>query len=94
LKDVLLVGSLKGNFLASFAIGWCCTTGAALASYPLDTIRRRMMMTSGSSVHYKSFVDAGRQIMLKEGPKALFAGAGANILRGVAGAMVLSLYDK
>lgn len=94
LKELVLVGPLKGSFLASFALGWISTTGAALASYPLDTIRRRMMMTSGGGQHYKSFVDAGRQIVIKEGPKALFAGAGANIMRGVASALVLSLYDK
>lgn len=93
-KDTVLVGPLKGNFLASFAVGWMCTTGAALASYPMDTIRRRMMMTSGEKVHYKSFVDAGRHIVAKEGAKALFNGAGANILRGIAAAGALSLYDK
>jgi Mitochondrial carrier protein len=55
---------------------------------------RRMMMTSGGGVHYKSMFDAGSQIIAKEGTKSLFKGAGANILRGVAGAGVLSLYDK
>lgn len=55
---------------------------------------RRMMMTSGSGVNYKSMFDAGSQIIAKEGVKSLFKGAGANILRGVAGAGVLSLYDK
>jgi hypothetical protein len=39
-------------------------------------------------------VDAGSQIIAKEGVRSLFKGAGANILRGVAGAGVLSLYDK
>jgi hypothetical protein len=34
------------------------------------------------------------QIIAKEGTKSLFKGAGANILRGVAGAGVLALYDK
>jgi hypothetical protein len=53
-----------------------------------------MMMTSGAAVHYKSMFDAGSQIIAKEGTKSLFKGAGANILRGVAGAGVLSLYDK
>ena len=53
-----------------------------------------MMMTSGGAVHYKSMFDAGSQIIAKEGTKSLFKGAGANILRGVAGAGVLSLYDK
>lgn len=38
--------------------------------------------------------DASSQIVAKEGVKSLFKGAGANILRGVAGAGVLSLYDK
>jgi len=94
IKPVLLVGPLEGNFLASFLLGWTVTTGAGIASYPLDTIRRRMMMTSGEAVKYKSSLDAGRQIIAKEGFKSLFKGAGANILRGVAGAGVLSIYDQ
>ena len=47
LKPVVLIGALEDNFLASFLLGWTVTTGAGIASYPLDTIRRRMMMTSG-----------------------------------------------
>ena len=34
------------------------------------------------------------QIIAKEGTRSLFKGAGANILRGIAGAGVLALYDK
>jgi solute carrier family 25 (adenine nucleotide translocator) protein 4/5/6/31 len=94
IKPVVLVGSLEGSFLASFLLGWTVTTGAGIASYPLDTIRRRMMMTSGEAVKYKSSMDAARQIIAKEGVKSLFKGAGANILRGVAGAGVLSIYDQ
>jgi solute carrier family 25 (adenine nucleotide translocator) protein 4/5/6/31 len=94
IKPVLLTGSLEGNFLASFLLGWCVTTGAGIASYPLDTVRRRMMMTSGEAVKYKGSMDAARQIIAKEGVKSLFKGAGANILRGVAGAGVLSIYDQ
>ncbi|KAL5519066.1 PET9 [Sanghuangporus vaninii] len=94
IKPVVLVGPLEGSFLASFGLGWGVTIGAGLASYPLDTIRRRMMMTSGGGVHYKSMFDCGSQIIKKEGTMSLFKGAGANILRGVAGAGVLALYDK
>lgn len=94
IKPVVLVGPLEGSFIASFLLGWTVTTGAGIASYPLDTIRRRMMMTSGEAVKYKSSMDAGRQIIAKEGYKSLFKGAGANILRGVAGAGVLSIYDQ
>jgi len=94
IKPVVLVGSLEGNFLASFLLGWTVTTGAGIASYPLDTIRRRMMMTSGEAVKYKSSIDAAQKIIAAEGVKSLFKGAGANILRGVAGAGVLSIYDQ
>ncbi|CAL5867329.1 uncharacterized protein PFLUO_LOCUS1544 [Penicillium psychrofluorescens] len=94
IKPVLLVGPLEGSFLASFLLGWTVTTGAGVASYPLDTVRRRMMMTSGEAVKYSSSMDAARQIVAKEGVKSLFKGAGANILRGVAGAGVLSIYDQ
>jgi solute carrier family 25 (mitochondrial adenine nucleotide translocator), member 4/5/6/31 len=111
IKPVLLVGPLEGNFLASFLLGWAVTTGAGIASYPLDTIRRRMMMTSGEvcrtsetatlpkltflqAVKYKSSMDAARQIFAAEGVRSFFKGAGANILRGVAGAGVLSIYDR
>jgi solute carrier family 25 (adenine nucleotide translocator) protein 4/5/6/31 len=94
LKPVVLVGPLEGSFLAAFGLGWLVTNAAGLASYPLDTIRRRMMMTSGTGQKYASMFDAGRQIVAKEGVRSLFKGAGANILRAVAGAGVLSLYDK
>lgn len=93
-KPILLTGSLEGSFAASFALGWCVTTGAGIASYPLDTIRRRMMMTSGEAVKYKSSMHAAKEIIAKEGVRSLFKGAGANILRGVAGAGVLSIYDQ
>lgn len=93
LKPVLLTGSLENNFLASFFLGWGITIGAGLASYPIDTVRRRMMMTSGEAVKYKSSLQAFSQIIGKEGVGSLFKGAGANILRAVAGAGVLAGYD-
>ncbi|KAL3599697.1 hypothetical protein D5086_007615 [Populus alba] len=94
LKPVVLTGKLQDSFFASFALGWVITNGASLASYPIDTVRRRMMMTSGEAVKYKSSLDAFSQILKNEGAKSLFKGAGANILRAVAGAGVLAGYDK
>jgi solute carrier family 25 (adenine nucleotide translocator) protein 4/5/6/31 len=94
LKPVLLQGNLKDAFLPSFFLGWGITIGAGLASYPIDTIRRRMMMTSGEAVKYKSSYHAFQEIVKNEGTKSLFKGAGANILRAIAGAGVLSGYDQ
>jgi len=89
----MLPGNLKDSFLASFLLGWGITIGAGLASYPLDTVRRRMMMTSGQAVKYRSSMHAFSEIVKKEGYSSLFKGAGANVLRAVAGAGVLAGYD-
>lgn len=89
-----LPSSLKDSLTATFLLGWAVTIVAGLASYPIDTIRRRMMMTSGQAVKYKSSIDAATQILAKEGVNSFFKGAGANILRSVAGAGVLAGYDK
>jgi len=90
----MLGAQYQDNFLATFALGWIVTISAGLASYPLDTIRRRMMMTSGEKVKYKSSLDCGMQVIKAEGVKSLFKGAGANILRGIAGAGVLAGFDQ
>ncbi|KAF7725829.1 hypothetical protein EC973_009253 [Apophysomyces ossiformis] len=90
----IMPANLQKNFLASFLLGWAVTTGAGLASYPIDTVRRRMMMTSGTAVKYKSSLHAFKEIIANEGAKSLFKGAGANILRAIAGAGVLSGYDQ
>ncbi|MCI35609.1 ADP/ATP carrier protein, partial [Trifolium medium] len=49
---------VEDNFFVSFLLGWAITIGAGLASYPIDTVRRRMMMTSGEAVKYKSSLHA------------------------------------
>lgn len=59
-----------------------------------DTIRRRMMMTSGSGTKYKGSIDCGMQILKNEGFMSMMKGAGANVLRGIAGAGVLAGFDK
>lgn len=79
---------------SSFFLGWAVTIVSGLMSYPIDTIRRRMMMTSGAAVKYKNSIDCGVQIMKNEGFMSMMKGAGANILRGVAGAGVLAGFDK
>ena len=45
-------------------------------SYPIDTVRRRMMMTSGSAVKYKGSMDCAVQVIKGEGFMSLMKGAG------------------
>lgn len=51
-------------------------------------------MTSGEAVKYKNTAHAFIEIVKHDGPMSLFKGAGANIIRGIAGAGVLAGYDE
>jgi len=86
---------MKGaGFAKKFALGYTVTVTAGLFSYPLDTIRRRMMMTSGKHAgKYKNSIDCTRKILSQDGVGAMYKGAGSNILRGLAGALVLVSFD-
>merc|ERR1740128_778305 len=63
---------------ASFILGWAVTITAGLMSYPIDTVRRRMMMTSGAAVKYKSSLDCFMQVCKGEGFMSLMKAAGTN----------------
>jgi len=80
-------------FVVTFGVGYAVTVSSGLLSYPIDTIRRRMMMTSGQAVKYSGSLDCTAQILKNEGITSFFKGAGANILRGMAGAGTLAGFD-
>ncbi|KAK4479424.1 hypothetical protein RD792_014938 [Penstemon davidsonii] len=94
MKPIVLVGPFQDNFVASFFLGWSVTTVSGVCAYPFDTVRRRMMLTSGQPVKYRNAVHAFREIIRIEGFAALFRGVTANMLLGVAGAGVLAGYDQ
>jgi len=78
-----------------FAVAQCVTAISGLLSYPLDTVRRRMMMQSGEKkILYKGTFDCFVQIAKTEGRKAFFKGALSNIIRGAGGSLVLVFYDE
>lgn len=92
-----LIKKAGGGFWGKFILGYAVTTVAGLAAYPIDTVRRRMMMQSGTAdtggVRYTSSMHAFGYIMKNEGIPAYFRGAGANIMRGLGGTLVLVGFD-
>jgi len=74
------------------------TTMAGLICYPMDTVRRRLVMQGGRKIterHYSGYADCVRKIYLREGGMgAFYKGALSNVLRGFGGAIVLVLYDE
>lgn len=71
------------------------TTSAGLISYPLDTVRRRMMMQSGlERPMYHSTVDCWKKIYRTEGITSFYRGALSNMFRSTGAAAILVLYDE
>ena len=90
---VMLGGKPRTIFL--FMLGQVVTVSAGIISYPLDTVRRRLMMTSGQGEKlYNGTLDCFAKIYQKEGPAAFFKGCLSNVIRGTGGALVLTFYEK
>ena len=95
LKPMLLGTGNDISYVHTFLLGWAVTVVSGLTAYPIDTVKRRMMMTSGEKVKYSGSIDCFRHILKNEGgARALFNGCGVNVVRGVAGAGVLSGFDR
>jgi solute carrier family 25 (adenine nucleotide translocator) protein 4/5/6/31 len=82
---------------SKFACAQVSAIAAGYASYPFDTVRRRLQMQSEKPKEkwvYSGTMDCFRKVSRDEGPSALFKGAGANALRTVGAALVLVLYSE
>jgi len=85
----------KTSILFKFLVAQVVTAFSGFLSYPLDTVRRRLMMQSGrKDVMYTGTLDCFRKISQNEGGKAFFKGALSNIFRGMGASLVLVLYDE
>jgi len=90
-----LLSDPKTSVLFKFLVAQVVTTVSGLISYPLDTVRRRLMMQSGQKeVMYNGTADCFAKILKNEGGKAFFKGALSNIFRGAGASLVLVLYDE
>ncbi|EWM25443.1 adp atp [Nannochloropsis gaditana] len=93
-KGALFKDEKNAGILYRWAIAQAVTAAAGIVSYPLDTIRRRLMMQAGGKKLYDGTLDCISKIIKNEGPKAFFKGAWSNVLRGAGGALVLVFYDE
>merc|ERR1712190_512528 len=92
-KDKGIMGAVSSFVAAQTAI----TFGAG-ATYPFDTVRRRMQMQSEKPAEehiYKGTMHCFQTIAAEEGLAAgLYKGFLANVVRSVGGALVLVFYDR
>mmetsp|Transcript_104230 Transcript_104230/g.145207 ORF Transcript_104230/g.145207 Transcript_104230/m.145207 type:complete len:299 (-) Transcript_104230:197-1093(-) len=83
--------------LSKFGCAQFSAISAGYASYPFDTVRRRLQMQSEKPKEewvYQGTADCFQKIIKDEGVAAMFKGAGANALRTVGAALVLVLYSE
>ena len=92
----------KGHATTTLSFGerFLLAQGVSLAAgticYPIDSVRRRLMMQAGKPKEarlYRGSLDCFKQVWLKEGLRGFFLGLSANIVRSVGGALMLVSYD-
>lgn len=94
-KTTLFPDGKKPSVLEKFMVAQTVTGISGYVSYPLDTIRRRMMMQAGrDDILYKGTMDCIKKIYYGEGATAFFKGALANLFRGIGASLALVLYDE
>ncbi|XP_054817498.1 probable ADP,ATP carrier protein At5g56450 [Prosopis cineraria] len=78
-----------------WVVAQAVTSSAGLISYPLDTVRRRMMMQSGMDHPlYSNTLDCWRKIYRTEGLVSFYRGAVSGMFRSTGAAAILVLYDE
>lgn len=85
------------GILSKFIVAQVAVAASGIASYPFDTIQRRLQIEASKPKDqqvYNGMGDCVKKIYAKEGPKGFFKGALANIVRGTGAAIVLVMYDE
>lgn len=79
-----------------FAVAQTVSIGAGTICYPIDSVRRRLMMQAGQPVDarlYSNSVHAFKRIFVEEGLRGFYLGIGPNLMRSFGGALLLVSYD-
>lgn len=63
--------------------------------YPIDSVRRRMMMEAGREQRlYKSSFHCFKTMVMTEGYRGFYRGLSANLIRGMGTSILLVMYDE
>uniref|UniRef100_A0A7R9Z3T0 ADP,ATP carrier protein n=1 Tax=Chlamydomonas euryale TaxID=1486919 RepID=A0A7R9Z3T0_9CHLO len=76
--------------LAKMGCGAAAAAAAQTVTYPLDTVRRRLQVSSapGQSVRYWSALHCVREMVAREGFASLYRGCAVNIMKTAPGAAI------
>jgi solute carrier family 25 (adenine nucleotide translocator) protein 4/5/6/31 len=83
------------SFIKKWTIAQFITVVAGIFCYPLDTIRRRVMVQSGEKIKaYNGAWDCSIKVYQQENIKGFYKGFGTNAIRTCGSSVVLVLYDE
>ena len=80
-----------------FAAAQFVSMAASTLHYPLDCVRRRLMMEAGRTEEerrYRNTIHCFRKVWIEEGSRGFFLGLGPNLIRCIGSALVLVSYDE
>ena len=92
-KELYELDNPGTSHFARYVAAQSVTTIVGTLCYPIDTIKRRMMMQGGGMQSYNGAFHCFSSIIRDEGFRGLFHGLSVNLFRGFFGAMLLVLYD-
>jgi len=84
------VAKSLSNVKDELLLGFAATILSGIVSYPMDTISRRISMTSHETLECSGQLDYARQIIREHGIRSLFRGAQADLMHVVVYSVVLT----
>jgi solute carrier family 25 (adenine nucleotide translocator) protein 4/5/6/31 len=94
-KQMTGLDGANANFFLKFGLAMVVDISAAVFAYPIDTVRRRLMMQAGEATQqFTTTSSAVKHIMSTEGVGGFYKGCMANNVRAIASALVLVTYDE
>lgn len=85
----------NSNALTVWAFALFVAASSGIVSYPLDTVRGRLMMQSGrKDVLYSGTIDCFRKIFQTEGLKGFYKGVSCSVIKSIGSGLGLILYSK
>jgi solute carrier family 25 (adenine nucleotide translocator) protein 4/5/6/31 len=79
-----------------FLIAQGVSITAGTICYPIDSVRRRLMMQAGKTLDqrlYRGSLHCFREVWSKEGLRGFYLGLSPNLVRSIGGALMLVAYD-
>jgi len=82
------------SYLEKFFVSYGATVISMFLVSPLQTVIRRMMMTSGHSFKYGGYIDCAKQIFKQDKIKGFYRGGTMIPFEGIMVGVMFTLFDR